>query len=103
MACSSLVWQAAAYKIELTDVNCAKASIDGLLGQPLAAACAFKHTGRPADGSPMRVTLLFKDEEKAAKALGLLQGGAKGAGGGASAGGSSTPRKPTPVRCNQIA
>jgi hypothetical protein len=71
--------EAAAYKIDLTDVNCAKATIDSCLGPHLASECGFRHTGRPVDGSPMRVTLLLKTEHSAKKALELLAAGAKGA------------------------
>ena len=38
--------EANAYRIELTDVTCAKAAIDALLGPSLSAECGFKHNGR---------------------------------------------------------
>ena len=38
----------------------------------------MQHSGRPADGSPMKVSLLFEHEKSARLALGVMGGGVRG-------------------------
>ena len=68
---------AAAFEIQLVDVECSKAALDTTLRQ-LAGEYSVQHSGRPADGSPMRVSLLFEYEKAARLALEILGGGVRG-------------------------
>ena len=68
---------AAAFEIQLTDVECSKAALDTTLRQ-LAGEYVVQHSGRPADGSPMKVSLLFEHEKSARLALEIMGGGVRG-------------------------
>ena len=77
VAAAAAAAAAAAFDITLTDVECSQAAVDTTLRQ-LAGEYTFQHSGRPADGSPMTVTLLFVQERSARFALEILGGGVRG-------------------------
>ena len=56
---------------------CSKASLDTTLRQ-LAGEYTVRHSGKPIDGSPLSVGLLFEDEKSARLALEILGGGVRG-------------------------